>query len=129
MCRFRSTPRLQRPHSDTAIHHKHSSDSASVDDETLQQAATDTDDVITTPALASAATSFGDANNNWSFTRAPFKTSILDGISHELEDVCTRMFNSTLVYVGLESSGACKPLLQVSAVQLHVSCLSLADIM
>ena len=41
----------------------------------------------------------------WSFTKSAFKTSLLESSSHELEDVAARMFNSTLVYAGLETSG------------------------
>lgn len=41
----------------------------------------------------------------WSFTRTPFKTSLLHFETHEMEDVAARMFNSTLVYSGLESAG------------------------
>ena len=41
----------------------------------------------------------------WSFTRQPFKTSLLNFDDHALEDISARMFNSTLVYTGLESAG------------------------
>lgn len=40
----------------------------------------------------------------WMFSKMPFKTSLLAGQSHEIEDVAVRMFNSTLVYTGLELS-------------------------
>jgi len=41
----------------------------------------------------------------WSFTKIPFKTSLLAKQSHEMEDIAVRMFNSSLVYTGLEISG------------------------
>ena len=41
----------------------------------------------------------------WSFTKTPFKSSLLASSTHEMEDVAARMFNSTLVYAGLETSG------------------------
>lgn len=41
----------------------------------------------------------------WAFTKIPFKTSLLAGQSHEIEDISVRMFNSALVYSGLEFSG------------------------
>jgi hypothetical protein len=41
----------------------------------------------------------------WAFTKIPFKTSLLAGQSHETEDIAVRMFNSSLVYSGLEFSG------------------------
>lgn len=41
----------------------------------------------------------------WTFSKIPFKTSLLAGQSHEVEDISVRMFNSTLVYTGLELSG------------------------
>jgi len=42
---------------------------------------------------------------HWAFSKVPFKTSLVAGQSHEVEDVSVRMFNSTLVYTGLELSG------------------------
>ena len=41
----------------------------------------------------------------WTFSRTPFRRSLMSFESHELEDVSVRMFNSTLVYTGLESVG------------------------
>ncbi len=41
----------------------------------------------------------------WTFSKLPFKQSLLSYDSCELEDVAIRMFNSTLVYAGIESSG------------------------
>ena len=41
----------------------------------------------------------------WSFSKVPFKHSLLTYDSHEMEDVAIRMFNSTLVYAGIESAG------------------------
>ena len=41
----------------------------------------------------------------WSFSKVPFKHSLLAYESHEMEDVAIRMFNSTLVYAGIESAG------------------------
>ncbi len=41
----------------------------------------------------------------WTFSKLPFKQSLLALDSCELEDVAIRMFNSTLVYAGIESSG------------------------
>jgi len=43
--------------------------------------------------------------SRWLFSKVPFKTSLMHFDSHELEDVSARMFNSTLVYARLESSG------------------------
>ena len=41
----------------------------------------------------------------WSYSKVPFKHSLLAYESHEMEDVAIRMFNSTLVYAGIESAG------------------------
>ena len=41
----------------------------------------------------------------WLFSRCPFRTSLLANQPHEVEDTAVRMFNSTLVYTGLELSG------------------------
>ena len=42
--------------------------------------------------------------SRWLFSKVPFKTSLMQFDSHELEDVSARMFNSTLVYARIESS-------------------------
>ena len=50
----------------------------------------------------------GDAvlhSAHWTFSKLPFKTSLIAGQSHEFEDISVRMFNSSLVYSGLELSG------------------------
>jgi len=50
----------------------------------------------------------GDASlhsGHWAFSKVPFKTSLIAGQSHEFEDISVRMFNSSLVYSGLEISG------------------------
>lgn len=49
--------------------------------------------------------------SHWMFSKLPFKTSLLAGQSHEVEDVAVRMFNSTLVYTGLELSSMFIPTL------------------
>lgn len=41
----------------------------------------------------------------WSYSKVPFKHSLIAFESHELDDIAVRMFNSTLVYTGLESVG------------------------
>jgi len=43
--------------------------------------------------------------SHWAFTKVPFKTSLLAGQTHDIEDIAVRMFNSSLVYCGLEFSG------------------------
>jgi len=50
----------------------------------------------------------GDASlhsGHWTFSKVPFKTSLIAGQTHEFEDISVRMFNSSLVYSGLEISG------------------------
>jgi len=50
----------------------------------------------------------GDAalhSAHWTFSKVPFKTSLIAGQTHEFEDISVRMFNSSLVYTGLELSG------------------------
>ena len=44
-------------------------------------------------------------SGHWAFSKIPFKTSLITGQSHEFEDISVRMFNSTLVYSGLEITG------------------------
>jgi hypothetical protein len=54
----------------------------------------------------------------WAFTKIPFKTSLLAGQSHETEDIAVRMFNSSLVYSGLEFSG--NEVSRVFLIAIHV---------
>ena len=63
---------------------------------------------------ASDADDLGDAalhSSHWTFSKVPFKTSLIAGQTHEFEDISVRMFNSALVYSGLELSG--KTLLRI----------------
>ena len=43
--------------------------------------------------------------SRWLFSKVPFKSSLMLLNSHELEDISARMFNSTLVYTKLETTG------------------------
>jgi len=77
----------------------------------------------------------GDAvlhSGHWTFSKVPFKTSLIAGQSHEFEDISVRMFNSSLVYSGLELSG--KSPLRIAQNPLHMfprrrgSCELVADL-
>jgi len=50
-------------------------------------------------------------SGHWTFSKVPFKTSLMAGQTHEFEDISVRMFNSALVYTGLELSGKLCPVL------------------
>ena len=81
---------LHGPRSDTVIND--SADSACLTEITSSE-----EDILLNDSQA--------FSSMWSFTKSAFKTSLLESSSHELEDVAARMFNSTLVYAGLETSG------------------------
>ena len=46
-----------------------------------------------------------DEDNFWSFSRMPFQKTLTPFRLHEWEDTAVRMFNSSLVYAGIESLG------------------------
>ncbi|ELU17223.1 hypothetical protein CAPTEDRAFT_210514 [Capitella teleta] len=65
----------------------------------------------------------------WSFTKTPFKTSLSTFTSPELTDVAARMFNSTLVYTGLESAAVLEDMDLVVVMQtLITKCMENKDL-